>query len=182
MVLGVENDANKDLTKNVKIVFSLQRESKNEGSEASQKPSKIDEETSSQTCWQKVSKNCPKWVNLESNLGPKRWVYFGGFASWGPVCFVFVFLLFLNPSWGPLGAVLGPTWGHFGTILGPFWNNFVPCLDHQCFNFFVLFVFTSLTSLPAFFQGLADCAQRFNNMCFKVVFKFCQRFVQSNQR
>ena len=46
-VLGVENDANKDLTKNVKIVFSLQRESKNEGSEASQKPSKIDEETSS---------------------------------------------------------------------------------------------------------------------------------------
>ena len=49
-VLGVENDANKDLNKNVKIVFSLQRESKNEGSEASQKPSKIDEETSSQTC------------------------------------------------------------------------------------------------------------------------------------
>ena len=46
-VLGVENDANKDLNKNVKIVFSLQRESKNEGSEASQKPSKIDEETSS---------------------------------------------------------------------------------------------------------------------------------------
>ena len=36
-----------DLNKNVKIVFSLQRESKNEGSEASQKPSKIDEETSS---------------------------------------------------------------------------------------------------------------------------------------
>ena len=27
--LGVENDANKDLTKNAKIVFSLQRESKN---------------------------------------------------------------------------------------------------------------------------------------------------------
>ena len=49
-VLRVENDANKDLNKNVKIVFSLQRESKNEGSEASQKPSKIDEETSSQTC------------------------------------------------------------------------------------------------------------------------------------
>ena len=48
-VLGVEIDANKDLTKNVKIVFSLQRESKNEGSEASQKPSKFDEETSSQT-------------------------------------------------------------------------------------------------------------------------------------
>ena len=46
-VLGVENDANKDLNKNVKIVFSLQRESKNEGSEAPEKPSKIDEETSS---------------------------------------------------------------------------------------------------------------------------------------
>ena len=46
-VLGVENDANKDLNKNVKIVFSLQRESKNGGSEASPKPSKIDEETSS---------------------------------------------------------------------------------------------------------------------------------------
>ena len=49
-VLGVENDANKDLNKNVKIVFSPRRKSKNEGSEASQKPSKIDEETSSQTC------------------------------------------------------------------------------------------------------------------------------------
>ena len=46
-VLGVENDANKDLTKNVKIVFSLQRESTNEGSEASPHPSKIGEETSS---------------------------------------------------------------------------------------------------------------------------------------
>ena len=46
-VLGVENDADKDLTKNVKIVFSPQRESKNEGLETSQKPSKIDEETSS---------------------------------------------------------------------------------------------------------------------------------------
>ena len=44
---GVENDVNNDLNKNVKIVFSLQRESKNEGSEASQKPSKIDEEMSS---------------------------------------------------------------------------------------------------------------------------------------
>ena len=49
-VLGVENDANKDLNKNVKIVFSPRRKSKNGGSEASQKPSKIDEETCSQTC------------------------------------------------------------------------------------------------------------------------------------
>ena len=49
-VLGVENDANSDLNKNVKIVFSRQREPKNEGSEASQKPAKIDEETFSQTC------------------------------------------------------------------------------------------------------------------------------------
>ena len=49
-VLGVENDANKDLNKNVKIVFSPRRKSKNGGSEASQKPSKIDEEACSQTC------------------------------------------------------------------------------------------------------------------------------------
>ena len=46
-VLEVENDANNDLNKNVRIVFSPQRESKNEGSEASQKPPTIDEETSS---------------------------------------------------------------------------------------------------------------------------------------
>ena len=50
MVLGVENDANNDLNKNYEIVFSLLREPKNEGSKASKKPSKIDEETSSQTC------------------------------------------------------------------------------------------------------------------------------------
>ena len=49
-VLRVENDANKDHDKNVKSVFSPRRESKNEGSEASQEPSKIDAETCSQTC------------------------------------------------------------------------------------------------------------------------------------
>ena len=46
-VLEVKSDANNDLEENVNIVFSPQRESKNEGSEAAQKPSKIDEETSS---------------------------------------------------------------------------------------------------------------------------------------
>ena len=37
---GVENDANNDLNKSVRIVFSPWRESKNEGSEASQKTNK----------------------------------------------------------------------------------------------------------------------------------------------
>ena len=155
----------KVLTKMSKWCFRLGENQKNEGSEASQKPSKIDEETSSQACWQKVTNFGPKWVNLGSNLGPKRCPYLRVFAFWCPVCFVFVFLLFLNPSWGPLGTVLGPTWGHFGTVLGAFWDHVGAILCHSWtnvfFNFFVLFVFTSLTSLTAFFQGLEDCAQRF---------------------
>ena len=40
--LGIVSYANKDLTENIKIVFLPRREPNNEGSEASQKPSKID--------------------------------------------------------------------------------------------------------------------------------------------
>ena len=83
----------------------------------------------------------------------------------GPTFYVFVFLLFLVAFLGHLGTILGSTWGHFETILAPFCKSFGAILCHiwtnVFFNFFVLFVFTSLTSLTAFFQGLADCAQRF---------------------
>ena len=119
-----------------------------------------------------VGKKSPKLVQNGSTWGP-TWVPRGefilGFSPLGAQhvsfsCFC-CFLLFLVAFLGHLGTILGPTCGHFGTILGPFWDHVGTILCHSWtnvfFNFFVLFVFTSLTSLTAFFQGLADCAHRF---------------------
>ena len=67
-VLGVENDANKDLNKNVKIVFSLQRESNFQCLEGTKKALNIDVKTTCQACCQELRKILPKI----SQDGPKR--------------------------------------------------------------------------------------------------------------
>ena len=112
-----------------------------------------------------VDKKSPKFVQNGSTWGP-TWVprgeFISGVAPLGAQLFSFsCFCCFLWPSWG----ILGPSWERLGAILGSFWDHFGTILCHiwtnVFFNFFVLFVFTSLTSLTAFIQGLADCAQRF---------------------
>ena len=95
---------------------------------------------------------------LGVQLGTQEVRRFWDFRLLGPSMFRFcIFVVFnslLGASWDHLGTNSGPFWDHFGTILSHIWTNVF-------FNFFVLFVFTSLTSLTAFIQGLADCAQRF---------------------
>ena len=112
-----------------------------------------------------VNKKSPKLVQNRSTWGP-TWAPRGdsetGVAPLGAQhvsfsCFCIFWCLLgalLGPSWDQLAAILVPFWDHFGAILCHIWTNVF-------FNFFVLFVFTSLTSLTAFIQGLADCAQRF---------------------
>ena len=83
-----------------------------------------------------VDKKSPKLVQNESTWGP-TWVprgEFRVFAFWGPVCFVFVFLLFLGllGEGGPLGAVLAQSWGHFGGILKPFCAILEPISSLSC--------------------------------------------------
>ena len=106
----------------------------------------------------KSLQNLFKMVQLGVQHGSQEVSLFPGWRLLGPNFFRFrVFVVFcglLGASWDHLGSDLGPFWDHFGTILCNIWTNVF-------FNFFVLFVFTSLTSLTAFVQGLADCAQRF---------------------
>ena len=108
-----------------------------------------------------VGKKSPKLFQNGLTWGPTwdpRGEEIFGFSPLGAQYVSFrvfvVFCYLLGASWDHLGSDLGPFWDHFGTMLCHMWTNVF-------FNFFLLFVFTSLTSLTAFFQGLADCAQRF---------------------
>ena len=106
-----------------------------------------------------------KMGQLEFQHGSQEVTAKRGWHLLGPNFFRFhVFVVFcglLGASWDHLGTNLWPFWDYFATI----WDHFGAILCHiwtNVFsNFFVLFVFTSLTSLTAFIQGLADCAQRF---------------------
>ena len=149
------------LTKMSKLCFRFSENQKMKVRRPLKNHRKIDEETSSQTCWQKVSKICPKWFNLGSNKGPKRWLYFSGFVPWGLIFLAFVFLLFFVAFLGHLGTILGATWGHFGTILGPFWNHFVPYLDQCLLQLLCLVCLHFFDFFNCFYPRPGDCAQRF---------------------
>ena len=104
-----------------------------------------------------VDKKSPKFVQNGSTWGP-TWVPRGeGIFGFSPLGAEYVSFSRFVVSCGLLGA----SWDHLGTNLWPFWDHFVPYLDQCLLQLLCLVCLHFFDFFNCFFQGLADCAQRF---------------------